>query len=226
MKYLEKIFGIGSCVALMLWLITQAKAVEPLATSSGTLLTLQEQAASKAAELKKELNEKLQNKAYMGELTQIDNLTESDIQLILQTNQGEQKLLINQFTILKDSQGKSIPLKNLQSGIFLIALGDLDADKRLIAKSLVITSPPKKEKQIWKGQVKNILNAGVILTLSDSSEKTVYFLPQIKVVQEDQEVTITKIKPGMRVAVVVEVNKGGNPNVGQGRFIYLEGPLD
>src|SRR3989344_50002 len=90
---------------------------EKIASESSTLSeklnTLLSESASKAAEMVKDINKKLQNKAVFGKITSF-----SEDRIILQTSKATKNISINEFTAYqngyKTSTSKKLSFKNLE----------------------------------------------------------------------------------------------------------------
>ena len=122
----------------------------PSADIKAKLKLLQDEIASKAAQLKKDVSQKLQNKAYVGFIK-----SKSDTSLTIATTKGIKMVNINQFTVLS-SKGKVITLKNLGTDDYIAALGDVDDNDVLTARKVVKISAVPDEKQIILGQVTSV----------------------------------------------------------------------
>ncbi len=129
---------------------------------------LKKEIASKAANLKQELNHKLQNKAYVGNIK-----THSQASISLASNNGPKLVTINQDTVF-DSQvkGKQYSLKNMSDEDYIAALGDIDETQVLIARKITLLPKPKTaEKTYLWGKIVSI--DGKLANLLDNSQKNI-----------------------------------------------------
>lgn len=120
---------------------------------------LKQAVASKAAKLKQEINDKLQNKAYVGI---IKSMSISSITLASETN--TKLVTVNQDTVY---EGKRPKEEN-----YIAALGDIDETATLTAKKVVLLSLDVKSEQaktyLW-GQI--ISTSDELITLKDKESK-------------------------------------------------------
>ncbi len=113
---------------------TFAQEASPSSDFKTKLKALQEEIASKAANLKLEVSKKLLNKVYLGS---IKTLVGPNISL--NTNTGLKNIIINEYTEYFN-KGQKINLKNISEANFIIALGDSDEKGVLTAKRVIKTS--------------------------------------------------------------------------------------
>ena len=106
----------------------------PSADFKTKLKILQEEIASKAANLKSEVNKRLLNKVYAGF---IKTISENGINLAPDSN--PKNIILNEYTEYSAKTSK-ISLKNLAEQDFIIALGDSDEKGVLTAKKVIKTS--------------------------------------------------------------------------------------
>ncbi len=126
----------------------------PSADIKAKLEELKKEIASKAAQIKKEVDRKLQNKAYVGKVK-----AKSDSSLTLATLSGPKIVNVNQDTVF-DSKVKSkqkFSLKTTSEEDYVAALGDADETGILTAKKVILLPIPKDSSKtyLW-GQVISI----------------------------------------------------------------------
>lgn len=126
----------------------------PSASIKEKLKALQEEIASKAAQLKVEVSKKLQNRAYIGKIKE-----KSGDLLTLQIKTGQASVKTNQFTEFI-GKGKST-LKTLTADDYIAALGDVDDNGTLTAKRIIKLSSPETEKKTFFGQI-TLVNDSVV----------------------------------------------------------------
>ncbi|QQG43220.1 MAG: hypothetical protein HYW45_03390 [Candidatus Daviesbacteria bacterium] len=135
------------------------------------LSALQKEIASKAAQLKQEVNKNLQNKAYVGMVT-----LKSEASLTLATDSGAKIVSINQDSEFSSNNKKisKYSLKILQAEDFIAALGDVDENGVLTAKKVILwpTPSPEVKTHLW-GQVISIADELVTLTTKEGKNVTI-----------------------------------------------------
>lgn len=142
----------------------------PSADVKTKLEELKKEIATRAAELKKQVSQKLQNKAYIGTLK-----TKSESNLTLATKGGVKMVNINQDTLF-ESQIKSrlkLSLKTLKEEDYLIALGDVDEIGVLTAKKIILHPIPSTlnpKSYLW-GKIISISDQ--LTTLKDRDNRNV-----------------------------------------------------
>lgn len=127
---------------------------------------LKKEIASKAAELKQLIDQKLKDRAYVGKIK-----TKSDTSLTLATDNGPKIVNINQDANFESKVKKQIyAAKLMTEEDYIAALGDVDENGVLTARQIVLL--PKTEEQsktyLW-GQVAAISDK--LVTLKDRSFK-------------------------------------------------------
>ncbi len=157
------LFFLLSTITCTLYPIYAANST-PSADIQSKLNSLKTGIASKAAQLKTEVNKKLQNKAYVGIVK-----TKSATSLTLATKSSSKLITINQDTLY---DGK---IKSVKEEDYIAALGDVDESGVLTAKKIVILPQPKAgqplaEKTIIWGQVISLSDN--LATIKDRNSKT------------------------------------------------------
>lgn len=154
--------------ALFLPLSVAAADSTPSADIKSKLEELKKEIASKAAKLKDEVSQKLQNKAYVGFLK-----VKSQNSLTLATQKGPKIVNINQDTVFESrlKSKKSFSLKTLTLEDFIAALGDIDEVGVLTAKKIVLLPPQPSPKTALWGQIISISEK--LATLKDRNLKNI-----------------------------------------------------
>lgn len=111
-------------------------AQEPSPETKAKIEEIKKGVASKAAELKQEVNEKLQNKAFIGIVS-----TVSTNSITLTTPAGAKIITLNQDTVYED-----VKKTNIKEGNYIATLGDIDDTGVLTAKKVV--GLPKDDQEI------------------------------------------------------------------------------
>lgn len=135
---IRQIFPALSLVSLaLLALATPSLALEasPSASLQDKIKNLETEIASKASQIKSQITQKIQNKAYSGTI-----LSQDDSQISLDSGNGKRTMLINQYTNYFTESKK--PIKGVKTGDFIVALGDVDDKNNLVAKKIIKTSKP------------------------------------------------------------------------------------
>lgn len=139
----------------------------PSADIKQKLEELKKEIASKAAQLKQEVNQKLQNKAYAGNVK-----TKTDNSLTLATKTGPKIVSINQDTEYESKVKSKVKFsaKTLGEEDYLAALGDIDNNGVLTAKKIILLNPQPGAKTYLWGQVVSISDR--LVTVRDRDYKT------------------------------------------------------
>ncbi len=141
----------------------------PSADIQAKLDELKKEIASKAASLKQDLDQKLQNKAYVGEVK-----THSQTSLTLGSETGPKLVNINQDTDFESNikTKKSFSGATVADGDFVGALGDIDETQVLTARKLVLLAKPKPSQKIFLwGKV--VSSDGKLTTVTDRNAKNI-----------------------------------------------------
>jgi hypothetical protein len=173
------------------------------------LKVLQEEIASKAAKLKQEVSQKLQNKAYIGFVK-----SKSDTSLTIATITGTKIININEFTEYsgKTATKTKLSFKTLAVDDYIAALGDIDDNEVLTSKRILKTEPVKPvTKQIVFGQVTAVDRDNQVITLQTKNGQSKSFTctdnTNIKIGKNDAG--FIDIKFGRNIIVVVVESPSG-----------------
>ncbi len=160
-------------ILILFFSTPKAQALEgsPSADIKVKLEELKKQIASKAAKLKQEVNNKLKNRAYAGEVK-----TKLDSSLTLTTKTGPKIVNLNQDTVFESNikSKTKFSQKSISEEDYLVALGDIDEQGVLTAKKIILLTKPKGVKKtfLW-GQIISISDE--LLTLKDKNLKSIAF---------------------------------------------------
>ncbi|MBI3109865.1 hypothetical protein HYZ06_02375 [Candidatus Daviesbacteria bacterium] len=155
-------------IIIIIFLVPSTFAAEstPSADIRNKLEELKKEIASKAARLKEVVSQKLTNKAFIGT---VENKTDNSLTIV--TKSGAKIVSFNQDTVFesKIKSKKKFP-KNLATGDYLTALGDIDDTGVLTAKKVILLSPvnlPPKT-YLW-GEIVSTSNS--LVSLKDKNLK-------------------------------------------------------
>ena len=184
--------------------LNKVKAVSPTPATSSAAKNQKVEDIRQAIE--KEVREKLdqakkgQKAAFVGEITNI-----SDLQLTLQTNQGEKQLNVATDAALIGRGGKKITLKDLKTGLFTIAMGFIEENDVLGVRRLVVSEKPKTvSKEIAFGKVTDISKEENVITIKNEKKNIIY------TVEITDKTTITKKVDGKVQKIKLEVIETGD----------------
>lgn len=139
------------------------------ATPSGSLIekldALKKEIASKAAEIKTEINKKVQDKAIMGTILRIE-----DSQIVIESLNGNKNIKYDEFTEVVGLGNKKIKIQTLEEKDSIAALGDVDDKNTLVAKRLVFLPnfATVSGELIW-GKIEK--SSGGIITIKTKSDQ-------------------------------------------------------
>lgn len=201
------------------YLPSTSHAVKPTSTATSSsnfqakLKALQDEIASKAANLKQEVSKKLQNKAFIGFVK-----SKSSTSLTLASDTGTKIITINEFTeFAGGTKTKKFNLSSLETDTFLAALGDIDETEVLTAKRIIKLDPKEIKRKTVFGTVITLGEQTLTIKTVDGqklnfsiSNKTIYQLGKTKADFDDIKLN----KP----IVVVSVESASSPKA---RFIYI-----
>lgn len=142
------------------------------------LNALKAEIASKAAKLKQEVNKRIENRAWIGVIKE-----KGATQITLTTMQGDRTVILNEYTIYQ-SKGKTATgsLKDFNVEDYIVAIGDVDDQNKLIAKKVIKTVRKTSNKKIFWGQVQSLTSGQINLKGVDGNltvvptSKTLYYL--------------------------------------------------
>ena len=190
------------------------------------LENLKQEIASKAAQIKSEISQKISNKAYAGVISQIQDqphATASAKLITLTTSKGNKVVSVNDFTIYQDSSNpkKAMTVKNFSQGDYVAALGDVDDNQLLTAKKLIKAKPPKVDtnQALW-GQIQSV-GTGTILLVNRDNKKINLAVDNADFRVASDEATLRDVIPGN---FLISLGTAVQNNRSVSDFIYLINP--
>lgn len=144
----------------------------PSSDIKAKLEELKKNIASKAAQIKTQVNLKLQNKAYVGLIKTATTSGTLEGSVTIAADTGPKIVTLNQDTIYESKiKGKKVSLKTLAEENYIAALGDVDDNGVLTAKKLILITPPTEgSKTYFWGQVISMSDS--LITLKNKEGKT------------------------------------------------------
>lgn len=152
--------------------LESTQSATPSSSIKAKLDQLKKEIASKAAQLKQEINKKIKNKAYVGVLK-----NKSENTLTLAASSGPKIVNINQDTIFesKVKLKKKFSKDVLTQEDYIACLGDVDETGVLTAKKVILLPPPPSPKTYLWGQM--ISSGDSLITLKDNASKQISVSP-------------------------------------------------
>lgn len=189
----------------------------PSASIKAKLEELKRQIASKAAALKKEVDKKLSNKAYIGSVK-----TRSDKTITLASSTGPKLVTVNQDTVYETQSKKTkYSFKALEEEDYIATLGDIDETGILIAKKIILLPTPAAPTKtfIW-GQVVSTAEgeSSFLLRSKDLKNTTVATSSETTLKRAEQEISFADIKEG---DFVIATGIVGGSKILKSDFLYV-----
>lgn len=188
---------------------------------SSKLDDLKKEIASKAAQIKLEVNKKLQNKAYVGIV-----LSNEGSQIKLQTTGGIKNISTNEYTNF-ESKTKIKPktklsIKNIAEGDYIAGLGDIDDKKVLVAKKIVKLDNLASDsaKVVW-GAVTSKESYTIHIQTPEDMFLDLITSGITKFFKGNEEASLTDAK---KDAAIVSKGVEGDDGIIRSRFIYFVSP--
>src|SRR5260221_5990856 len=112
----------------------------PSANLIQKLNALKQQIASKAAQIKLEVDKRMVNRVLIGQVS-----TAQDKSFTLTTKDGDKTILTNEYTVFSGRSGKKAiaSTKDLTKDDFVISLGDIDDKGQMLSKKVIKQDPVK-----------------------------------------------------------------------------------
>lgn len=188
------------------------------ATPEGSLIekldALKKEIASKAAEIKTEINRKVQNKAVLGSILRI-----GDSQITIQTFNAVKTVQYDEFTEVIGLGSKKIKIKTLEESDNIAALGDIDDKNNLSAKRIIfLENYASSSAELAWGQIKKITGSALTIKNTSGKEETILTSGQTAFFLGNNEASVTDGKPEKFVAVRGSRLKDGSIKA---RFVYF-----
>ncbi|EKD91159.1 MAG: hypothetical protein ACD_30C00040G0004 [uncultured bacterium] len=216
---------IVNCSLFIVPVFAQDKTATQTATESSSLSSkledLKKEIASKAAQIKLEVNKKLENKAYVGTV-----LLNEGSQIKLQTIGGIKNISTNEYTNF-ESKTKVKPktklsIKNIAEGDYIAGLGDIDDKKVLVAKKLIKLDSVATDsaKVVW-GAVTSRESYTVHIQTPEDKFLDLITSGITKFFKGSEEASLTDAK---KDAAIVSKGVEGDDGAIRSRFIYFVSP--
>lgn len=188
--------------------ISTASAVEPTSTPSANLKSklkiLQDEIASKAADLKDEISKKLQNKVYVGSVK-----SKSEKSFAISTFSGDKTVTVNDYTIY---------LGKTKVGDNIAALGDVDDKEVLTAKKIFKLDSAQVQRKAFFGSVASIKDSIINIQTKDSQNFSIQVNQNTSYQLGRGKISFGDIKESRSIVVVGTIIKDTQIKA---RFIYL-----
>lgn len=175
------------------------------ATQSSTLLQkineIKNQIASKAAEIKQEVTQKIQNKAYIGKISDISG---NNISLVVR---DETKTInTNEYTAFQLKKGKS--LKDLKKDDYIASLGDVDDKGALTAKKIIrFDTPPATPSSIVWGILDQTSSTSASIKTRDNQTLKLLTNSNTVINLSGREIKLNQITSDRKIVVVGRKNQ-------------------
>jgi len=136
---------------------------------------LKKEIASKAADLKAEVDKKIGNKVFTGKVSNISNNT-----LSLDAELGSRSIEVNEYTLYQDQSSqktkKAFTLDTIKSGDTLIALGEVDEKQKMTAKKIIrINTIKLRSFEYVFGKISKVEPQKITLKNKNGTEQVVGF---------------------------------------------------
>ena len=178
------------------------------------LTALKEDIASKAAEIKNEVNKKVQNKAIIGSIILID-----DTEMTIQTLNSTKTIKYDEFTEIIGAKGKEIKVETLEVDDRIAALGDVDDKNNLIAQRLVyLDNFASNSAQLIYGQIQKSAANTITIQARDGQTKNLTTNAQTNFFLGNNEASILDAKVEQSLLTRATLQKDGSLKA---RFIYF-----
>jgi hypothetical protein len=182
---------------------------------------LKKEVASRAAQMKKDVNKKLENKVVLGQV-----ITSASNKIIVQTKKGEKTVTVNEYTVFQNdsvsaSSKKKVVIKSasdLARDDYIVALGDLDDKDILTAKKIVkLNKPVGETKALW-GQISESTPSATLIKLRDGNSVTLGVNKETNVFIRGQKGSVADLLANKTVIAIGQMLSKDNM---QGKFLYV-----
>lgn len=190
----------------------------PSTNIQSKLKALQEEIASRAANMKTEVAKKLQNKVYIGQIKDKNSTS-----IALSVKENSRNVNINEFTEyiikLKNYTGDD-GLKKIVLGSSIAALGDIDDKGALTAKRIVkLSAPLPTPKKIIHGIVTSLANGSIVLKTIQNDQYSISLDKKTDYQMGKSDGSSDDIKVNNWLIVVAEQSNGSE--IIQAKFVYI-----
>lgn len=189
---------------------------------SGSLLQklneLKEDIASKAAQIKTQVNKKVRNKAIIGTILDIqpDEIT-------VQTLSSAKTVKYDEFTQVIGAKNKEIKISTLETSDNIAALGDFDDRNNLVAQRLVFLesdswrTASNSAQMVW-GQIQKSQGSSITLKTKSGEVENISINSQTQFFLGSEEASINDAKVEKNLIARTTRQKDGSLRA---RFIYF-----
>ncbi len=178
--------------------------------------TLEAEIASRAAQLKQQVSNQLQNKVYLGVVKSISDNSSSDKTIILATKDGSRIINTNDYTEYIDvstqtKTSRKTLFKEAAADDYIAALGDVDNNDVMTAKKIVKEDNPGDAVNviIW-GQITSLNDQGFNLQTKDQKSLSFNWDSNTDFEQGNGTATSDNLKVGGSVITVGAPDKGNS----------------
>jgi hypothetical protein len=174
--------------------------------------SLKNEIASRAAEIKGEVNKKVQNKVYAGMVSDI-----SGNQITLNTKNGDRIVRVNEYTSYSSNVSQTLTsLSQISVNDFMVALGDVDDKNTLVAKKVLRDKPTlTTQNPPLFATIKSTTDSAITITTQDKKQLDLTISASILFKLTSKKALITDLLIGKAIIYITK----GNDNTPQ--FIYL-----
>lgn len=197
----KKVIGFRlQIIGILLMVLTITYHLQPIpslaqdSSPSGSLLDklnqLKTEIASKAAQIKSEVNKKVQDKAIIGTILNIDAT-----EITLQTLNSEKQVKVDEFTEVIGLKNKKIKLETLEARDSIAAIGDMDDKNNLVARRLVFLEnfATSSGELIW-GQIQKSTGSTITVKTKEGETKNISTNSQTQFFLGNEEASIADSK--------------------------------
>lgn len=213
-----------TALLILIWALTIALTLNPAplyaqeSSQSGTLMQkltdLKNDIASKAAEIKNEVNKKVQNKAFIGTIISI-----SGSEITLQILDTTKTIKFDEFTKIIGAKNKEIKIDTLEEGDKIAALGDVDDKNYLITQQLVyLDNYASNSAQLIWGQIQKSQGSTITIKSKDGEIKSLVTNAQTNYFLGNNEASFADAKVEQHLLARAVPQKDGTLRA---RFIYF-----
>lgn len=208
------VFALLITCSLLLVTSAHAQTASPSGSLVQKLEDLKRNIASKAAEIKSEVNKKVQNKAVIGEILRID-----DSQMQIQDLASVKTINFNEFTEIIGTNNKKIKITTLEAGDNVATLGDFDDKNNMAAKRIIYLQnyATSSGELVW-GQIQKSQGQAILFKNKTGESQTITTNSQTVFQLGNNDASISDAMAGQFMAARGVKQKDGSLRA---RFIYL-----
>ena len=192
-------------------------AIQTEASSSGIsskLDDLKKEIASKAANLKMDVDKKTQNKAFFGKITSMstDTITvvslQTDLSVTSTSSSLSKTIKLSEYTLYQNKTSqkskKVLTAEGLQSGDTIVGLGDIDEKGLMNAKKIIKVDPITEKKRTFQlGQIVEMVDKNLLLHQSGRIDTKFPILASAFILNGKEEGSFLDLKQGRKAIISV-----------------------